>query len=414
MQIIDKILGIDRLKAEIKAYQSATTISMYNQIYPSWTSYKEIAAYKILDDIYSVVSRLAKTSAAVPLYGYSADGEDLPDSDKLAVFLRKFTYIKKIELYTWLYLRGECFIYKEKTLSGVNGNVDRVYFLNPSYVTLVLSNEWPEEVTGYWYRDNQRGVERWVEKDEIVFIKNFNPSDDYYLSWRGLSPITVLCQRLTRMESNMKNSVAQMQNGGVPGVMYSKDLPNTIQSKGTLDQVKTNFARFLGNHENKGAPFIQAGEWGYFNTGSTLVDLASIDLEQVDFKKICNAWGVSDRLFNNDATGSEISDDNAQLGLYTNAIIPTITMVEDAFNTELVKDFGVGEKYVKHDLASVYILQVVQQRKAAAWANSPVMIPNQVLVDMGQPRVDDPLMDKPLIKSGYQAVDDFEPLPPIE
>lgn len=142
--------------------------------------------------------------------------------------------------------------------------------------------------------------------------------------------------------------------------------------------------------------------------------MLSMEMENMDFKKICNAWSVSDRLFNNDATGSEISDDNAQLGLYTNAIIPAVTMVEDAFNTELVNDFGVGVRVIKHDLDSIYILQQMRYKKALVWRDLPVMVPNRVLEDMGESKVDDPLMDLPLIKTGYQPVGDFEPLPPIE
>lgn len=417
MQLIKSIQsGLQSLigvKASTPVRQQGYTSPLVNRIYPSWYSYKEIQAFKLLDDIFSVVTRLAKNSAAIPIYGYNEKGEDLSNADKLAIFLRSLTYVKKLELYTWLYLRGECFIYKERTL-GVNGTVTSIHFINPSYITLVLTDEWPESIAGYFYRDPQRGFEVYIEREDMIFIKNFNPSDYYEESWRGLSPVQALCRRLTRMESNMKNSVAQMQNGGLPGVMYAKDIPNTTTGKTAIDGAKDNFGRFLKNDENKGAPFIQAGEWGYFAIGSNLVDMLSMEMENMDFKKICNAWSVSDRLFNNDATGSEISDDNAQLGLYTNAIIPAVTMVEDAFNTELVNDFGVGVRVIKHDLDSIYILQQMRYKKALVWRDLPVMVPNRVLEDMGESKVDDPLMDLPLIKTGYQPVGDFEPLPPIE
>lgn len=417
MQLIKSLQSIGRrllgLNQDVTTINTGYSSPLVNRIYPSWYSYKEIQAYKLLDDIFSVVTRLAKNSAAIPIYGYNDSDEDLPNSDKLVVFLKQLTYVKKLELYTWLYLRGECFMYKERTL-GVNGKVDKVHFINPSFITLVLTDIWPEEIQGYFYRDPQRGFEEYIPKEDMIFIKNFNPSDYYQESWRGLSPIVPLCQRLTRMESNMKNSVAQMQNGGVPGVMYAKQVPQDHKGKTVIDGAKDNFGRFLKNSENKGAPFIQAGEWGYFAIGSNLVDMLSMEMEGMDFKKICNAWGVSDRLFNNDATGSEISDDNAQLGLYTNAIIPAVTMVEDAFNTELVNDFGIGVRIIKHDLDSVYILQQIKHKKALIWRDLPVMIPNRVLQDMGEAKVDDPLMDLPLIKTGYQLPGDFEPLPPIE
>ena len=99
---------------------------------------------------------------------------------------------------------------------------------------------------------------------------------------------------------------------------------------------------------------------------------------------------------------------------WTDAIIPKIQLVEDAFNHELVTDFGVGFKQVKFDLGSVKDLQQNQLDLIKSLAAAPVMIPNDVLEAMGYDRVDDPTMDLPLVKTGYQPLDQFEPLPPIE
>lgn len=412
MQLINSIkalLGIDRAVR----VQSQIIIQSYNQAYPAWTSWKVIKAYKILDDIFSVVNRIATTAAAIPVYGYNQDMEDLAGTDKLAVFLRSLTYNQRFELFTWASLRGECFILKQKTL-GVNGSVEKIYFLNPNYTTVVLSDTFPREIVGYRYCDANQGVDNYYPADEVIFIKRFNPSDDYLEAIRGLSNVDVLWQRLTRMESNMKNSVSQMQNGGVPGVMFFKDIPNTTAGKQAIDMAKTNIGKYFVNPDNKGAPLIQAGEVGYIPMGLSLVDLDSIELEKIDFKKVCNTWGVSDRLFNNDATGSEISDDNAQEGLYINAVIPLLTLVEDAFNTELVTDFGVGVRQVKFDVSGVWVLQKIMLQKVKVLSESPVMIPNDVLEAMGYERNPDPTMDMPLIKTGYQPIDQFEPLPPIE
>ena len=414
VQLIDKILGIDKLKSELKAYQTTTTIQLYNQIFPSWTSYKAVAAYHVIDMINSVVSKLAKTAAALPIYGYTADGEDLPETDKLAVFLRSLTYVKKIELYTWLYLNDEVFCYKEKTL-GVNGTVEKMHFLNPTWVSIVITDTFPQEIAKYYYRDNNTGFERIIELDEMIFIKGFNPTLDPYLKWRGLSKVDVLKQRITRVESNMKNSVAQMQNGGVPGVLSFKDLPHTAASKTVIDATRDNFGRFISNDTNKGAPFISPGNLEYFPIGSNLVDLNSIELEKIDNKAICNVWGISDILFNSDTSSTESNVKEMVKQMYTNAVMPYTRMVDDAFNTELVVDFGGGAgRYLHTDFSDVHELQSTLKEKVDALAAAPVMIPNDVLEAMGYDRVDNGIMDEPLIKTGYEPVDNFQPLPPIE
>lgn len=421
MQLIESFKSAIATKAlsvlgygKLQQTQSQMQIHSMNQIYPAWYSYKVIAAYKKFDTIFSVVNKLAGKAASVPIYGYGTDGEDLPETDKLTIFLLSLTYMKRVEMFFWLFLKMECFIYKEKTL-GVNGKISSIHFLNPNYVTLVLTDEFPEKIHGYLFNDPARGImNKFFTDDEVIFIRGFNPSDNWQDSWRAFGPVEALLKRLTRVESNMNNSVGQMQNGGVPGVMYFKDLPHNAQSKTVVDGHKENFARFVKNPDNKGTAYITAGEAGYFSIGSNLVDIASIDMEKLDDKKIYNTFGVSDVLFNSDAASTESNVREMRQTMWTDAIIPKFSMVEDAFNTELVTDFGVGYRTVKFDIGGIKDLQRNQLELMQAMAAAPVMIPNDILEAMGYDRVDNLAMDMPLIKSGYEPIDNFEPLPPIE
>lgn len=398
---------------EIKAFQSTTTTTLYNHIYPTIYSYKYIAAFRVIDTVNAVVNKLATTAAKLPIYGYNQDGEDLVETDKLVKFLRTLTYIQRLELYTWLVLADEVFIYKHKTL-GVNGTVEKVTFLNPAYVILVLSDSFPQEVLRYVYRDPNFGQDIPLEKDEIIFIHGFNPTTDPLAKWRGLPKTEVLRQRLSRMESNIKNSIGQMQNGGVPGVMFAEDEKNSVQSKPVIDGAKENFGRFIKNSDNKGAPFIQAGKWGYFQIGSELVDMNSLEIEKADVKGVCNVWGISDIVLGNNDAATESNVKEMIRQMYTSAIMPYTTMVDDAFNSELVTDFGVGIRWVKTDYSDVPELQVNMKEKIEAMAASMTGIPNDFLQALGFDRHPDPTMDMPFIKSGWEPLDNFEPLPPIE
>lgn len=403
------VLGVNRLQT----VGGSMNMQVMNQIYPTWYSYKIVAAYKKFDTIFSVVNKLAGKAASVPIYGYGKDGQDLPDTDKFVVFLQSLTNMKRFEMFFWLFLRTECFIYKEKTL-GVNGNVESIHFFNPNFVTIVLTDTFPEKIAGYWYRDYSRGLDEYFEADQIMYIRGFNPSDDYRESWRAFGPVEALFHRLTRYDSNMNNSVAQMQNGGVPGVMYFKDLPHNVQSKPAIDGTKENFARFVKNPDNKGSVFITAGEAGYFSIGSDLVDMLSLEMEKLDDDKIYNAFGVSNVLFNSTAASTESNVREMRQSMWTDAIIPKFAMVEDSFNTELVTDFGIGYRTAKFDVGGIKDLQRTQLELMTAMAAAPVMIPNDILQAMGYQRDPNPLMDMPLIKSGYEPIDNFEPLPPIE
>lgn len=419
MQLIDKIFGIDTLKAELKALQTGAMLSQMQNIsqtvYPTWGVWKEIETYRIQDDVYSVVNRLARTSAMIPMYGYDlAEQTNLKTSDKISIFLRQLTLKQKIEMYTFLYLTGEVFIWKDK-LIGANARVEKIHFFHPSYTTVFLSKTFPVTVIGYGYEDVNAGHKvQFIPPEEMVYIKYFNPTTDLNLSFRGLSPIKVLAMTLDRLKAGKSASVAQLQNGGTPGVLYL-DTDN-MNKKDTVvaNAIKEAYARFSNNSDNKGAPFVYADKLGYISMGLPLADLEVADLAKIDFKKICNAYAISDTLFNNDSASTESNVKEMIRLMYTNAILPNLRMVQDAFNTEILPDFGGTEKEVRYDLSDITELQEDMKAKADAFAALPVMIPNNVLEAFGYERDPNPAMDQPLIKSGYQTIDDLQPVDPLD
>lgn len=412
MPIIESVKAFMGIR-QVKALQSTTSLSMHNQIYPTWQAWREIKTFQTIEDIYTVVNRLAKECSNIPLWGYDMKGMDLPDSDPFTNFLRKLTRAQRYEMFLWYWLRGESFCYKDK-FEGANKRVEKMHFLNPNHVTVVISDSFPFTINGYRYVNKSADIDISIGADEMIFIKDFNPTDDFYQSFRGLSKVQVLAKRLTKLSANIDNSVSQMQNGGVPGIVFQKDLPSDTKTANVVGARRDNFSRFLQNSDNNGAPFFAAGEMGYLRLGLSTVELDAIKSELNDFKKVCNVFSLSDRLFNNDATGSEISDDNARKGLYTDACMPATGMFEDAFNAELCPDFAGVAKYCKFDYSDIKVLQSNQLNLAQAIAASPTFIPNEQRSAQGLPRINDPAMDEVYFKTGYQPITDFESLPPIE
>ena len=414
MAIIDKLLGVDKLKTEIKALQKNISSNQFSyisqQIFPSWQVFKTIETYRIVDDVFSVVNYLSNIAAMIPLYAYDMAGQDLPENNKLVLFLQKLTFKERKELFTYLFLVDECFIYKDSVEFGVNANNPDLHFLHPNFMTIVLSNSFPTRIVGYKYFDTQIGVELNLLPEEVIYIKGFNPTSDFYTKFRGLSKITVLSQTLTRLQAGKDTSVAQLQNGGIPGIVFDKSGDfDRIEKTGTRQD---KFARYLKNPANKGAPYFGTGDMGYLKLGLPLADMDALELSKIDFKKICNAYSVSDRLFNNDATGSEISDNNARKSLYTVAIQPYIILVQDALNRDLVPDIKVVGK-IEFDFSDIVELQEDMLKKAQALAAAPTMIPNEVQEAMGFDRSEDPAMDMVYIKTGYQLLSDFNPVDPL-
>ena len=397
----------NQLQSQLKAMQTANIATQFNnlvtQIFPHWQVFKEVAAYATLDDVYSVVSRLATTAAMIPLCGDDENGEDIKPNDPLNKFLSTLDFEQKEKMYTFLYLSGEVFGYKEKLEFGPNAGLSRLHFLHPGRMVVILSETFPIQIVGYTYYDSVRGVKFDIAKEDMVFMRFFNPSIDSLQEWRGLSPIKVLMQRLTRLQANLDVSVAQMQNGGLPGIVYEKTPGVEVGASG---QRKENFAKFLNNPANKMAPYFSNGDLGYLAIGSTLADLDLANLADIDFKKICNAYSISDVLFNSDKGAKYDNTVSFEKAMYTNAVLPQVLRIVSALNKEVVPE--IKTKGTIHcELEGIMVLQENMKEKAEAWAALPFIVPNEMRESMEQDLSDDENADKMYVKSGYTLLEDL-------
>jgi len=396
----------DALQLEIKALQSNNLANAFRnfstQIFPNWAVTREMDAYQTVDDIYSVVKKLATISAMIPFYGYDKNkNTDLPETDKLALFLETLDFEQKELLYTFLYLQGEVFAYKNRIENGLNAGFSHLTFLNPSRVVLALSETFPVEIIAYKCQDTKNGIEFNIPVEDIVFIKLPNPSacDE----WRGLSPIKVLAQRLTRVQSNLDVTVAQMQNGGTPGIVYDKT-PGLDPT--AISQRRDNFGRFIRNNDNKGAPYFSANDLGYIALGTTLADLNVAELASIDFDKICNAYGVSSILFNNKSASTESNVREMKKEAYTNVIIPNVYRVEAALNKSVVPEIKT-KGIIKCDISEIPELAEDVSKQATALSQMWWLTGNEKRETMMYDAIENPLMDEVILPSGMMLLDDL-------
>lgn len=397
---------IENNELQLKARtQFLSSFNNFNtQIFPHYGVIKEQLIYQTLDDLYSVVSRIATMAAMIPFYGEYLDGSELKPKDKLNAFLKTLTFEQKEIAYTYLLLQGEIFGYKQKIEFGVNAGLQSIKFINPANITVYISRSFPIEIVGYRYYDSVNGDSFDIAIEDMMFIKLFNPDADPLMQVRGLSPVRVLAQRLTRVKAGLDISVAQMQNGGVPGVLYEKTIG--IEA-GTMGKRQDNFARYLSNSSNKGAPFMTAGDLGYFALGSTLADLDLATLADIDLDKICNVYHVSSTEFNNKKASTESNVGTHSRSFYTNGTLPIVLRLKDGLNKDAISDIDTTG-ILKEDLSDIIELQPNMLQKAQGYAASPIMTPNDVREGLGQKRIEgDPNMDKVYIKSGYQPIEDL-------
>jgi len=420
MQLPD-IFGVRKLTAQVESLQTelqqkafnqsiATQFTNFNtQIFPHYNIIKEELIYQTMDDIYSVVSRLASISAAIPFKAVKQDGSELPQKDNLNAFLSTLSFDEKEKFYTTLILMGEVFAYKETISYGVNAGKTTIEYLLPQNMVVIISQNFPTKIVGFRYYDSFNGYTKDFDVEEIFFVKTFNPTSDIQKRFRGLGLYSVLKSRLTRVQSNLDVSIAQMQNGGVPGVMYEK----TPLEPGALGKRQDNFARFLNNSSNKGAPYMLNGDVGYFSIGSALADMGLAELESIDFDKICNAVSVSSILFNSKDASTHSNVSEMRKDMFTNAVLPNVIRMTEGFTKQIAPTAKSAGKVVP-DVSDIKELQADKKVTADAFAAAPVMRPNDVIEAMGGERVNgDELLDKWYIKSGYTPIEDMGPPPDL-
>ena len=439
MGIIDRLFGVDKkvqkLETQVKALQGQNlgmVINATTSIYPSWQTIENSISYTTIDDVYSVISLLADTAARIPMEGYEIISEpsmkmykkmgaqtiqgkyyrtksvqDLPEGDKFVQFLKSINYADKVKYYSLLYMNGELFLWKEYVELGPNRGKVYLHVLDSSKVTVMISEDFPQRVVGYKYFD--MGFDGTFRPDEVIHVKYFNPTITNGLQWRGLSPLQVLTKRLTRLTSAMDVSVGQMQNGGVPGIVYEKS-DYAIES---LGQRKNDFATYLRNSANKGAPYFAAGEMGYLPLGLSNADLDIAELANIDFTKICNAYKVPEVLLNNQDSSTYNNVNTALKMLYTNTILPNIFLMRDAIEQSILPMYTDNVKrMIDIDISEIPALQDDMKAQADALNAMWWITPNEKRDIQMFEELEMPGMDEIIIDGGKQLLTDLS-IPPV-
>lgn len=440
MAIMDKIFGTTKivkdLQQQVKQLQRANigfTLNASTAIYPTWQTIQNIDTYTTVDDVYSIISLLAETAARIPMYGYEVISEpamksfkklgqetiqgkyyrrkamqDLPENDKFVKFIDSISYEEKIKYYSILYITGELFLYKEIIELGPNAGKVNLHVLNNQNVSVLISQDFPQRVIGYNYFDI--GFSGKFTTDEVIHVKYFNPTITNGGQWRGLSPLQVLSKRLTRLNSGMDASVAQMQNGGVPGIVYEKS-DFAIES---LGQRKNDFSNYLRNSNNTGAPYFAAGEMGYIGLGLSLADLDVSTLSGVDFTKLCNAYKVPEVLLNNQDSSTFNNVNTALKMLYTNTILPNIYLLRDAIINGILPLYNDGiKRTIEIDISEIPAMQDDMKMQADALNAMWWITPNEKRDIQQFEELDEPLMNQILIDGGKMLLTDLGVVPDV-
>jgi HK97 family phage portal protein len=448
-----KILNALGLKKALSAGRSVQQYAFLTGL-PVYNTANSVAninnGYVGNDDVYSVIRRIARTIAMIPMKVYKVvDDAAMKEYEfelskknysTAAIVKQQFLKHKALELvdaenplqklldnpndqysktefregfHTFLLATGNTFVYAPSLEFGANAGKPAELWLSPTqYMSLQISDTWPRRVLGYKLQISEIIN---IPVEEMMHTRYFNPQYNYVGNELfGLSPLTAGSKILDRGDSETDYSVNSFQNSGISGIVYNESVRGEDIEDGALSKMKSDFYNEASGVTNARKLLFQAGKIGYTAIGLSPVDMDVITSMKLTFKKLCNLYGVSDRLFNNDATGSEISVDIAYKDLYTNAALPGAYAERDTYNMHLVPKYNTSkEKYfVDIDITGIAELQDDYKDMAAVYSQLPVMNPAVIGKAFGWDT--DDIKDEWFIKTGYVPIDQaggIEPLP---
>lgn len=449
-----KLFGIEHIEKK----SSSLPFSSWVGGFPVYNNYDSIYnienGYLGSSDVYSIVRRIARTAAMIPLKVYIVKDDEALKRYQVAIsqknsstqsLLRKqFLKTKALEevapdnplqhllnnpnpvypqteflegSYTFRLLTGNTYIYAPLLDYGVNAGRSSELWLAPSqFISLQVSNTWPRSILAY---NLQMAELIQIKAEEMIHVRYFNPNYNYVgQELIGMSPLRAGSKILDRQEAETDYSVNAFQNSGISGIVWNDSLRSEDVEQGALGKMKSDFYNGASGTDNARKLLFMAGKVGYQQVGLGPVDMNILASEIRTFKKLCNVFGVSDRLFNNDATGSEISVDIAYKDLFTNAVLPEVYALTDSLNSFLSPKFSTAKEkyYIDSDITGIPELQDDMLDMATVFMNLPVMNPAIIAKAFNWPMDEDDNLNKFFIKQGYQTVEDalaaaIQPLP---
>jgi len=419
----------------------------------------QLNAYATVDDLYSIVRKIAKTCKRIPFYVYEIKSEKefgkyrlmqrkaqqngysiktmwdikelqtksleiIGEQDPLQMLLdNPNSFQSKDEFYEAAYtfplLTGNEYIFMNVLDAGANANqVFDMYHLPPNYTFPVRSNTFPRTIIAYeWIM----GGIQILQTTNVIHRKYFNPIYDFNGNELvGLSPLHAAQKTLTQIGNERDFMNNALKNSGAGGFMSMEDdlsieAWNAIKEDVLKEIGGINDARNSNVNAKKIAAL--AGKWKYNPINLSPADMDLVKQSFLTFKKMCNVFGVSDIWFNSDTASTESNVREMVKQAYTNCVLPEVTSMRDALQNNLVyykNDLGIKlpryndgvNRIIDYDATDIVELQEDMANVTARFNNMPAFRVNDLFEAVGFGKLDDPNADVVLVKQGYVPLAD--------
>jgi len=442
-----------------KNFFSSQSINKFNQSFywgsqsytndddPNTSKYIE-QGYNINSDVYSIVNQISNKVAAIPYSIKEIDNKQANTQRKklLKAANNSPTFTQKVKLLrlemkalkedsfdfplerpnpnqtwdefwklsiTFLKLTGNVYWYKVSPKDGMNAGSPKVVYVLPSHLMEIVlkdnANILLDEdvVKGYLLTSNGSFME--FENEDVIHVKYPNPN--FGMSGQhlyGQSPLRAAWKNLVSSNKAMDLNINTLKNGGVFGFIHSKGAAplsddQAIAIKSRLKEMNSDtsdLSRIAGS----------SAELGFTRLSLTTDELKPFDYLKYDQKSLCNVFGWSDTLLNNDDGGKYDKQIQESKRVVTNTIVPDLNLLLNPFNKEILQRFkGYDNREIEFDIRELPEMQedmtaLVQWLSSAN--NTGFVTKNESRVMMGMETISDKNMDIITVKDDIMTLED--------
>jgi HK97 family phage portal protein len=337
-----KTVRVKLPKLRTKQSKTWRSILLFLSKLPVWTpkDYLKLskAGYQGNPAVYRCVTEIASTVAG-SLYwklnkipkGESGEKEELKNHALLKVLKRpnpkesKYKFIEKVIAY--LLLAGNTYL---ERVGPTRGAPKELYCPRPDRMR-VIPGTTLELVGGYTY-DSGKGDPTPFKPEEILHLKLFNPTDDWY----GMSPLEAAAKGVDISNMLMSWNYKLLENDCRPpgGLSTESNLTDA-----QFERVKKDLKEKYQGYENAGEPLLLEGglKWQSFSIPPKDADWLGLD--KATDKKICMVYNIAPELIGDSDNKTYSNYQEARKALYMEVALPLMEMLKDEFNYWLVPAF---------------------------------------------------------------------------
>lgn len=355
--------------------------------------------YRAQPSIATVVDKVANAAArlTVKVWDITSSTGRVQDKDSAYAKLiaNPCASLSPFAFWRWTFstyeVYGEAFWYKQragKDSSGrPSGPVVNLLPMHPSRTAVHRNQEGAVEYV-FTLGVASSGILTAPAEDVVAFLR-YNPDN----LMRGLSRLESLRSTLLNEDAARRANEAFWRKGARPAVILSH--PNEL-SQDAMDRIKMSFdARHAGADNTGSTAVLQEGMTAIISQLNS-EEMQYIEGRKLNREEVCMVYDVPPPVIHilDHATFSNITEQ--MRSMYRDTMSPRLEDIESVIDDSLLPEFySAGQRETEFDMAEVLRGDFeTRADKAVTLRQSGIYTGNQALELIGQPRSDDPEMDK--------------------